>query len=546
MRKLRQSSSVRSKRFSPLSLIAVAVTLVMILGAGIYFIVLPKMLTHAAAANPNANCTLIVPQDPLSPRGLATPYQLVATNPNDGPCNEANAAQSAFVQSVIYDRATGKFSVYNPLVIDKGTRPAANPTPPTLPAGAVVGIWFGFNATNLQLKARDRHTLAQANCVNGLGNSLFTQFAYCNAPAFFAAANQGIVAGRVRIPQQTIAKDGLPCPTVRDFSVIDQDQSDNVQTQYLATANGQLAQFSAANAAKLPNATTVANPSDNALLTAFINPTLGCQSWEAPNLADNNAMVGALALDELQASKIQKAPIALVPLNDPMTVIGDNNSLAKTDLYRRGVDQIIATNNSQASGKTYCLNYLKTGLPRLELDKPFTMTAASPDPATANSLFTFLAQRFQGSWDNLNCVKLTTIPNPVTVQIDTNGIAISAAFTNTGAGAPTTGATPTAVPPTTSATPTAVPPTTSATPTAVPPTTGATPTAVPTSNSTAPTPVPTTTGSPTGTGSGNGQPLNCSVNGQLINGCTGTTTINNVQCTFTVEYNTVTINCPTK
>ena len=546
MRKLQPSSSVHSqRRFSPLSLITMAVTLFLILGVGFYFIVLPKMSSHAAAANPNVNCTLIVPENPLSPRGLATPYQLTATNPKDGPCNEANAGQSAFVQSVIYDRATGKFSVYNPLVIDKGTRPAVTPTPPAIPNGAVVGIWFGFNATNLQLKGRDRNTLEQANCVNGLGNSVFGQFAYCNASAFFAAANQGVVAGRVTIPQLGTAKDGLPCPTVRDFGMIDQDQSDNVQTQYLATADGRLAQFSAANTTKLPNATTVANPSDNALLTAFINPAIGCQSWEAPNLADNNAPVAALALDELQASKIQQAPVALVPLNDPMTLIGNNNSLTKTDLYRRGVDQIIATNNSQASGKTYCLNFLKTGLPRLELDKPLTMTATSPDPAAANSLFTFLAQRFMGSWVNLNCAKLTGIPNPVTVQTDQNGIVISATFANTSA-PPVTNTTPTPVPPTTGVTPTPVPPTTGATPTPVPPTTGATPTPVPPTTGATPTPVPTTTGSTTSTGSGNGQALNCSVNGQLINGCTGTTTINNVQCTFSVEYSTVTINCPQK
>jgi hypothetical protein len=33
------------------------------------------------------------------------------------------------------------------------------------------------------------------------------------------------------------ARDGLPCPTVRDFAVVDQDQSDNVNTHYLATAD---------------------------------------------------------------------------------------------------------------------------------------------------------------------------------------------------------------------------------------------------------------------------------------------------------------------
>ena len=52
-------------------------------------------------ANPNPNCTLIVPANPLTAAGLATPYQLTATNAGNGPCNEANANQSADRKSVV-------------------------------------------------------------------------------------------------------------------------------------------------------------------------------------------------------------------------------------------------------------------------------------------------------------------------------------------------------------------------------------------------------------------------------------------------------------
>lgn len=89
---------------------------------------------------------------------------------------------------------------------------------------------------------------------------------------------------------------------MRDFSVVDQDQSDNMQTQYLATAHGQIAPFSAANQAKLHNATIIVNPSDNFLLTALINPAPGCQSWQVPDLANHNRPAPALALDELHAA----------------------------------------------------------------------------------------------------------------------------------------------------------------------------------------------------------------------------------------------------
>ena len=424
-------SPKQRRRFSLLGLIGAAITLLIALGVGAFFFLLPRGGSHAAQAQPNLNCTLIVPANPHSAQGLATPYQLLATNAQNGPCNEANPNQSAFVQAAVYDPATGKLAVYEPLVIDQGTKPAAAPVVPTLPANAVVGIWFGFNANNLLLQGAQQRTLRGANCVNGLRQSLFMQFAYCNAPAFFSAVNQGIAAGRVQVPALGTAKDGLPCPTVRDFSVVDQDQSDNVQTEYLATTNGQTAQFSAANQTKFPNATLVANPSDNRLLTNFIDPTLGCQQWTAPDLANQNTPAPALALDELQAAAAQQAPIALVPLTDPMTLVNNNPSLTKTDLYRLGVDQTPANSNRGASGTTYCQNLLHTGMPRLVKDQPLTINATSPDPAAANSLFTFLAQRFQAAYNLLNCTQLLNTPNPVTTQKDANGVVISATFAPT-------------------------------------------------------------------------------------------------------------------
>jgi hypothetical protein len=388
---------------------------------------LPTLMTHAA--NLNMNCTLIVPANPLSAQGLATPYQLTATNAGNGPCNEANANQSAFVQGVIYDPQTGNISVYSPLVVDKGTNPAVTPVVPTLPANAVVGLSFGFNATNLTLQGAQQGTLQGANCVNGLNGSVFGQFAYCNTPNLFTAINQGITAGKVQVPALGTARDGLPCPTSRDFSVIDQDQSDNVQTEYLANANGQTAQFSTANQTAVKNATPIANPSDNALLTSFLDPALGCQPWTHPDLANNNAPVAAMSTDEIMAQVDQKTPIALVPLTNPMTLINNaTQSLNKTNLYRTGVDQPSAANTNDASGTTYCQNFLNTGIPRIKMDSPITVNAASPLPAAANSLFTFLAMRANQSYTNLNCQNLLNMPNPITLIADGNGVVINAAF----------------------------------------------------------------------------------------------------------------------
>src|ERR1700759_4791132 len=81
-------------------------------------------LSPPVPSTPNPNCTIIVPANPLTAEGLATPYRLTATDPSNGECNEANAAQSAFVQAAILDPASGAISVYSPLVVDRDTSPA--------------------------------------------------------------------------------------------------------------------------------------------------------------------------------------------------------------------------------------------------------------------------------------------------------------------------------------------------------------------------------------------------------------------------------------
>jgi hypothetical protein len=436
-------------------LIGMGVTmLVVLLGAGI-FIALPLFASHAAGAV-NTSCTLIIPPNPLSAKGLATPYQLVATNPGNGPCNEANANQSAFVQAAILNPATGQISAYEPLVIDQGTQPAVAPVVPQLPQNAVVGIWFGFNATTLTLQknaqaggrgGRGNRVNAMmatrgglnGNCVNGTQNSPFGQFAYCNAVNFFRAANAAIRAGKLTVPALGTAKDGQPCMTTRDFGMVDMDQSDNVQTQYLVNGNGQTAQLNTANQAAMPNATVLGNPSDNALLTKFLDPALGCTPWTVPDLANNNAPVSTYGTDELMAAADQQAPIALVPAGDEMVLVNNNPSLFKTNLYRAGADQppafsLNGAGTNSASTTVYCQNLVKVALPRLQLDMNIFQNLPSPDGgATANSLFTFLANRLNATLGagGLNCVGLLNIQNPVTLTTNGNGIVTAATITTT-------------------------------------------------------------------------------------------------------------------
>lgn len=477
----------RRRRFSPLMFIGVGITLLAIIGAGVFFVAQKLVGSHAAAANVNLNCTLIVPAHPLSAQGLATPWQLTATDPNAGPCTMANPMQATFVQGAVIDPATGKVSIYNPLVVDKGTQPAIAPTVPTLPKNAIVALWGGSNANAITLQGKTGNALQQGNCINGNNGSVFGQFWYCNAPAFFAAANQAIQQGQLTLPQLGMGKDGKPCMTTRDFGLVDMDQSDNVTTTYLVTANGQTAQMTAANMAALQNVQTLTNGSDERLLAVAVDGALGCAAFTAPDLADNGNMVPALPLNELMAAARQGAPMALVPNGDPMVLNNAKRDMNKLNLYRAGVDQPAVQTFGQASTRAYCKNLMNVGPARIMLDAQFTLVRPSPDAAAANSLATFLAQRFATTFgaNGLNCTTLLNVPNPVAVQVDNNGVAISATINNVALGGGNNGG---------------------------------------------------------GNGGANGAP-NCTINGTTVNGCTGTTTVNGQSCTISFANNTVNMQC---
>ena len=673
----------RSKSRTPILAVtagaaSVAVIAGAVVGAGHLF---SARSAANAAAVPNPNCTLIVPANPLTAQGLATPYQLTATDPAAGPCNEANANQTAFVQGAVLDPATGQISVYNPLVIDAGTQAAVTPTVPTLPAGAVVGIWFGFNGTTLSFEGADQAggttatatatataaptaaataaatptaaatstavptataaapsataatptaaatgstataapttaatpsagastataavqafirqnghhhgqanatatpaatattaptsspagtataaptaaatssaaaatgtvtaptvtgtqppagdspaasgtpdaILQGANCVAGeniAGTfSSFTQVGACNAVAFFQAANTAIQAGTLTVPNPGTAKDGQPCMTTRNFGVIDQDQSDNVTTLYLANGQGQTAQHTAANAAANPNDTLLANGSDNGLIDFHVDPALGCTPWSVTDLANPGNPATALPLDELQAAAFagqSGGPAALVPLNDPMTLDNNGNqSTDKTNAYRSIVDQAqLPTGETPAE---YCGDMESIQGVRLQQDVNLLIGQTSPLPAMADNLFTFLAMRLQQSFTNLNCQNFG-LQNDVSTTVDGNGVVVAACFlqqvnaVTAGAGNPTAGmtvcpATAASATPTASASSTAsVNPTASAAPTAAGATTpGATPAA---SGAASPSATQAVPPAPTATGTnGAGKPV---------------------------------------
>jgi hypothetical protein len=260
--------------------------------------------------------------------------------------------------------------------------------------------------------------------------SSFTQVGACNSVAFFAAANAAIKAGKLTVPAPGTAKDGQSCLTTRSFALIDQDQSDNVTTEYLAQPDGQTAQDTAANKQALGGASVLFNGSDNGLLDLFVDPALGCSPWEAPNLADAGAPAPSLPLDELQAAtwagRDGSGPTALVPLNDPMT-LDDNGQFStdKTNTYRSIVD--MPSLPAGESPAAYCSDMEQIQGKRLQQDANLLIGAPSPMPAAADNLFTFMAMRVQQSFVNLNCGNFGQ-RNDVSTSVDGNGVVVAACF----------------------------------------------------------------------------------------------------------------------
>jgi hypothetical protein len=381
----------------------------------------------AAAAQQVVECSLAVPADPLSAVGLSTPWLLAGKNGASGGCREKDPNAAAFVQAAVLNPATGEVSIYNPLVIDRGSKPAINPTVPGLPPNPVVGIWVGFNGNTLTLRGP-----GSAACVAGVGKSVFGQNAFCGTTAFFDAANTAITAGKLTPPDLGTARDGKPCPTSRDFSVVDQDQSDNTTTTYLVTRDGRTAQNTPQNNAALTSAKIAFNGSDEGVVAAKLDPALGCTPWKAPDLADptHAQQVPAWPLNELQAAAKQAAPVATVPALDPFVLKNNQPDLVKLNAYRAGTDQGMVGSLADAGNRSYCQNLLDVGLPRIVADRDLTAAAPSPFPTMADNLFDFLAMRFQATFSEkqgfLMCQSALGVTNPVKLKTNGDGVVVGA------------------------------------------------------------------------------------------------------------------------
>ena len=376
------------------------------------------------------NCTVIVPNDPLTAVGLSTPYQYIG-------CDETNAGQASFVEALILNKKTGNLVAYSPLIVNQGTQPLLPVVVPNVTTDHVVGIWFGSNANFLRLQGANKNTLKNARCINGrqdVPGDLFGQVAGCGTVRFFEEANRLFQNGILIIPPLGTGLNGLPCPTIRSFTVVDQDQSDNVVTSYLTdgTSTAQnspvnLATFAANNVV----VTELDNGSDNRLLEQFIDGSLGCNAMQVLDVSSGQ-LRSTQGTNELQAAAFQQPPIALIPPNDEMVLFNGNFDRCKVDSYRKIVNQPRIREeefNGLLLATKYCANLVNVGVQSLANNKQFYIVSKSPN--IGQNLFDFLGNRMITSFEVLKCLTLLNIVSPLVANGNGNITILTTTTTST-------------------------------------------------------------------------------------------------------------------
>jgi hypothetical protein len=366
----------------------------------------------AAGMRSNTTCDLIVPADPLSARGLATPYQLTGphgTTPAQSGCTMSNGAKlGAFVQATILDPATGALSVYEPLVITKGTRPDTpgwKLTPPAIPPGAVVTLDFGFNGQDLVQVGATPATLADAHCAGGQTSATFgKKMPSCNRVSFFNAVRQAERSGRLTVPSPGTSTAIVPsggdrgtgrsCPVISNFEVAGLNPGPSVTTTYLLNPlTGQTAPDNATYRDFVDGATLLHGRSANQVLDQYIDPILGCQPFQAPDLSQASAPSTSEALDQIAADAHPPRQVA----------------------------------SGSGRPQTYCQNLVSLQAPFLAANQKLLAGGQSPVTATASNLLTFLAHDLSASFTSLGCQRFH-LTDPVTLKQDHAGAAIAATF----------------------------------------------------------------------------------------------------------------------
>ena len=175
--------------------------------------------------------------------------------------------------------------------------------------------------------------------------------------------------------------------------------------------------------------TPIGNGSDDRLLANFVDPANGCTAFSATDPTDAAGASGSQALNELSARVNQTGTIAVVPVNDEMTLVNSAYSIAKTNVYRSLVDQPLLAGNvdPNAVAADYCQNMVNIAPAHNQVDLTRDTAFASPVPATGTNLASFLGARLAASFGVLGCAKFG-VTDPVNATVNGAGAATAVTY----------------------------------------------------------------------------------------------------------------------
>lgn len=349
------------------------------------------------------NCGIYLPNQFLTPIGLSTPFILKTISSNI-PCSAINSKTTVFVEATIFDKSTGKLTIYNPLVVNNLSQVAIYPDIPTFASDSVVGLWFSSTVLSFSF------INVYPGCIDGTLRNKFGYFAYCNADVFFEEIRNNIN----KIIQGGVPILSLNCPTIRSFSFINQYQNYKTLTSYILTNKLQIAQNTVNNRKNLNIMSIIEEyPDGNKLLVNYIHKLLSCETYQVYDNIETNVLKYSLALNEIQTyiSRNDVTTRAYLSESNPMILF----DYEKFNLYKLGINQPM---NISHNMKDYCISLYKETHQFLSINYDKMIITPSPDNYKGPNLLIFMVIRFMSTWIELNCFKYTNMTSPIIITYD--------------------------------------------------------------------------------------------------------------------------------
>lgn len=359
-------------------------------------------------------CSVIVPNNPLTEIGLSTPYILKSFKNSSLNCNIGN--NSIFIEAVILDLNNGNYEVYNPIIIDEYIVDY-KVIKPIIPENSIIGIWFSSNNLKFRLTgSTDSYNIINSvidgNCIDGIENSPFGNFAYCNAYYFFLKANSLVNKNIINIKP---LKNN--CLTTRSYAFIPRYEISSISSySYIILDNNTLIQNEIFNITN--NYKKIINiNSNNRLLNDFINPSTNCII---------NNFKNCLAFNEIYSSyTINENNQALIPYNHPNVLVNGKINLEKLNYYRIGFNQKTINTVDNYENVNFCNNIYNDALNYMYENYDYLNNFSSPDYKIATNLLNYICNRFIETWKILDCENLTNNKCPIIIEKDYQNITIS-------------------------------------------------------------------------------------------------------------------------